>query len=473
MKPMRQQFIRLLVVSGVAAGLAACATPATTVAPTATVAAAMAQPTPQPTLDVGSLVATPDTGSGALVAPVSGSGEIKTLNDADLNFLVSGTVRELLVKEGDSVKKDTLLASLDTTIYDQQVLQAEANLASAKAQLAGYDVSGPDSLAAKAQLAQAQAAVDATKPNSTSADVEAAKLSLAAAKYTLQSTKDRLSLSKTQAQIQLDLANQSLAQAEAQYSIDKFNWDWVAENGTDPYTPTAMGRPNRINEATIRRYQALHDISLSRRDAAKSSLQSAQIAYDQAKQAEQVGIDSAAQQVAQAELALRRLTNPTGKDKAALDATLAQAQAAVNRITVARAQAAAGVAQAEAALASAQLNRQRAEIRAPFDGVVSLITVSVGDPANPASRVAIQLIDTTNLRAEVMISDIDIARVQIDQKATINVDAIAGVSYTGTVTFISPIATVVGNARLYTVHVTLDDTTNLRAGMSARISLGN
>ena len=243
MKPMRQQFIRLLVVSGVAAGLAACATPATTVAPTATVAAAMAQPTPQPTLDVGSLVATPDTGSGALVAPVSGSGEIKTLNDADLNFLVSGTVRELLVKEGDSVKKDTLLASLDTTIYDQQVLQAEANLTSAKAQLAGYDVSGPDSLAAKAQLAQAQAAVDATKPNSTSADVEAAKLSLAAAKYTLQSTKDRLSLSKTQAQIQLDLANQSLAQAEAQYSIDKFNWDWVAENGTDPYTPTAMGRP--------------------------------------------------------------------------------------------------------------------------------------------------------------------------------------------------------------------------------------
>ncbi|MCE2852459.1 MAG: HlyD family secretion protein [Roseiflexaceae bacterium] len=473
MKPMRQQFIRLLGVYGVAAGLAACATPATTVAPTATVAAAQAQPTPQPTLDVGTLIATPETGSAALQAPVSGTGEIKTLNDADLNFLVTGTVQQILVKEGDSVKKDALLATLDTTIYDQQVRQAEANLASAKAQLAGYDVGGPDSLAAKAQLAQAQAAVDATKSNSTSADVEAAKLSLTAAKYTLQSTKDRLSLSKTQAQIQLDLANQSLAQAEAQYALDKFNWDWVSENGTDPYTPTAMGRPNRINEATIRRYQSLHDISLSRRDSAKSSLQSAQIAYDQAKQAEQVGIDSAAQQVAQAELALRRLTNPTGKDKAALDASFAQAQAAVNRITVLRAQAEAGVAQAEAALASAQLNRQRAELRAPFDGVVSLITVSVGDPANPASRVAIQLIDTKNLRAEVLISDIDIARVQLNQKATINVDAVAGTNYSGTVTFIAPIATVVGNARLYTVHVTLDQITDLRAGMSARISLGN
>ena len=85
MKPMRQQFIRLLVVSGVAAGLAACATPAPTVAPTATVAAALTQPTPQPTLDVGTLIATPDTGSAALQAPVSGTGEIKTNNDADLN----------------------------------------------------------------------------------------------------------------------------------------------------------------------------------------------------------------------------------------------------------------------------------------------------------------------------------------------------------------------------------------------------
>jgi len=408
-----------------------------------------------------------------MAAAVSGTGEIKTLNDADLNFLVTGTVSQILVKEGDSVKKDDLLATLDTTIYDQQILQAEANLASANAQLAGYETDGPDSLAAKAQLAQAQAAVDATKAKGTSADVEAAKLSLAAAKYALQSTKDKLSLAKTQAQIQLDQANQSLAQAEAQYTVDKFNWEWVAENGTDPYTPTALGRPNRINEATIRKYQSLNDISLSRRDSAKLAFQSAQIAYDQAKQAEQVGIDSAQQQVAQAELALRRLTNPTGKDKAALDAALAQAQAAVNRITVLRAQAQASVAQAEAAVASAKLNRQRAELRAPFDGVISLITVSVGDPANPASRVAVQLIDTMHLRAEVQISDVDISKVQLNEKATVTVDAVAGTKYTGTVTFISPIATVIGNARLYTVHVTLDDITNLRAGMSARISLGN
>ena len=72
-----------------------------------------------------------------------------------------------------------------------------------------------------------------------------------------------------------------------------------------------------------------------------------------------------------------------------------------------------------------------------------------------------------------MISDVDIARVQLNQKANISVDAVTGTTYTGTVTFISPIATVVGNARLYTVHVTLDNTTDLRAGMSARISLGN
>jgi hypothetical protein len=66
------------------------------------------------------------------------------------------------------------------------------------------------------------------------------------------------------------------------------------------------------------------------------SFKSAQIGYDQAVQAEQVGIDTAQQQVSQAELALKRLTAPIGKDRAAIEAALAVAQAAVNRLTVQR-----------------------------------------------------------------------------------------------------------------------------------------
>jgi len=470
---MRKQFIRSLIISGIATGLISCAsTPAATSQPTTVATAADMQPTPQPTIDVGSLVATPDTTtSGGMAAAVSGTGEIKTLNDADLNFQVTGTVAQILVKEGDSVKKDTLIATLDTAIYDQQVAQAQANLVSAQATLAGLQADGPDSRAAKAQLAQAQATLDSTKPGATSTDIESAQLALNAAKLDLKSTGDKLSLAKTQAQLQLDLASQSVAQANAQFMIDQFNWNWVQDKGTYPYTPTAAGRPNNMNEASIRQYQSLYDIAASKRDAALISLKSAQIGYDQAVQAEQVGIDTAQQKVAQAELTLKRIIKPIGKDRAAIEAALAVAQAAVNRITVQRAQAEAGVAQAEAALTLANLNRQRAEIRAPFDGVVSFINISVGDPANLAGRAPVQLIDAVNLQAEVQISDVDIGGVVLNQGATVTVDAMPGKQYPGVVTFISPVATVVGNARLYTVHIKLTDIAGLRAGMSARISL--
>ena len=219
---MRKQFIRSLIISGIATGLISCAgTPAATSQPTAVATVANLQPTPQPTVDVGALVATPDTAaSGSMAAAVSGTGEIKTLNDADLNFQVTGTVAQILVKEGDSIKKDTLIATLDTAIYDQQVAQAQANLVSAKATLAGFQADGPDSRAAQAQLAQAQATFDATKPGATSADIEASQLSLNAAKLNLKSTGDRLSLAKTQAQLQLDLASQTVAQATGQFLIN-------------------------------------------------------------------------------------------------------------------------------------------------------------------------------------------------------------------------------------------------------------
>ena len=471
---MRNKFIRTLIISGIATGLMACSTTAQ-VAPqitpaTNTTNAVVA--TPQPSLDLGSLLPTATSNTSAVAsALVSGTGEVTTRNDSQLNFLVTGTVADVRVTEGQQVKKNDVIAILDTTLYDQQITQAEANLASAKATLAALQSSGADAVAARAQLAQAQAALDATKPDSTSADVRAAKLNLQTAQYNLQSTKDRLSLAKTQAQIQLDLANQTLAQAQSQFDFDRYNWDWILENGTDPALPFVRGRENKLGDQAIKRYQVAYEVSLSRHEAAKISFRNAEIGFDQAKQAETVGVTAAEFQVKQAELALERLTSPTGKDRAALEAAVAGAQASLNRIDTQRMQAQAGVAQAEAALTLAKLNRERAEIRAPFDGIMAFIDVNPGDAANPAGRPVVRIVDTTSLRVEVQISDADIANVSLDQRVTVSVDALAGQQFEGTVTFIAPIANVVGNVRSYTVHIALDDATNLRAGMSARVNL--
>ena len=279
---MRKQFLRSLIISGIATGLIACgqATAATS-KPTPAPVGVVATATAQPTVDLGNLVATaaPADSSSMTASLVSGTGEVKTLNDAELNFQVTGTVSEIPAKEGDKVKAGDLLATLDTTLYDQQVAQATANLASAKATLNGLRAGGPDDVLAQAQLKQALAAQDTTKPGSTSADARSAGLNLEVAKSNLKSTRDRLSLAKTQAQLQLDLANQTLTQATSQLTYDQWNWEWVVNEGTDPVQPTMMGRPNKIGDSTIKRYKMAYEVAVSRRDAASISLRNAPLAF--------------------------------------------------------------------------------------------------------------------------------------------------------------------------------------------------
>ncbi|MCA9540815.1 MAG: efflux RND transporter periplasmic adaptor subunit, partial [Myxococcales bacterium] len=62
------------------------------------------------------------------------SGTARSGQEARLSFKVSGTVRELAVKVGDTVKKGDLLASVDSSDYELQVQEAAAAMAQAQAQ---------------------------------------------------------------------------------------------------------------------------------------------------------------------------------------------------------------------------------------------------------------------------------------------------------------------------------------------------
>ena len=57
------------------------------------------------------------------------------IREADLAFNISGRVAEMLVEEGDAVKKGQLLASLETQIYDADVEAARADVGAKKAAL--------------------------------------------------------------------------------------------------------------------------------------------------------------------------------------------------------------------------------------------------------------------------------------------------------------------------------------------------
>ncbi len=455
-----------------ATALAACGTGATTEVP-----AAQATVAPAPTITA------PTTSLPVIDLGVTGAGEIKAAQDADLVFQSQGTVDKVLVKEGDSVKKGDLLAVLDTRTFDQQLHQAQAALDNAKAQDAALTEAprAADAAAAAAQVRQAQAALNAVKQGPKAPDRAQVQAALDAAQVNLQSTKDKLSLAKTQAESQMNQATQALTQAQARYAQAKSNWDYVQETGNDPIAPsttTSSGtkKGNHLSDAQRNSYYSAFVQDEAALKQAEQALQLAQAAFDNARQGEVTGIAAAEQQLSQAQAASDKVNLPPDSAQLAqAEAALSAARADQAKLTQKprdsqKAQAVAAIAQAQAALEQAQIAREHAEIRAPFDGVVGAVNVDPGDPSVTTEQPAIKVVDSSTLHVDAQISDIDVSKLKVGQAAEVHADAVPETVFPGKVSYIAPTATTVGTIRTYLVRITLDKQDGLRAGMSARVS---
>lgn len=480
---MKHAWPKIALLAGlVASGLSACGGPTGETGAGASTSLALATTVSAPTL---APQATPtEDAESNIVLNISGVGEIKAERDADMTFAVQGTVAEVRIKEGDLVKQGDLLVVLDTRTFDQQVKQAEASLASAEAAQGGLrePAKAADLRAARAQVTQAQAALDQLRAGAKSQDLQTAAAGVGAAQANLQSTRDRLSLAKTQAQIQMDQATQTLTQAQARYAQAKAYWEHARDTGTDPVVPEVSDgkggkTDNTISDGQRENYYQQYVSAEAALRQAEQSVELAKAAFDTARQSEVTGINAAEQQLVQAQAALDKLKAGADKSQlAAAQAALAAAQASQARLNpnptnAQQAQAAAGVAQATAALELARINRERAELRAPFDGVVAAVNVDPGDSSSTGSQPVLRIVDVSKLHVDVQISDVDIAKVKLNQKAEVRADALPETVFSGVVTYIAPTTTTSGTLRTYLVRVALDKQDGLRAGMSARVDI--
>lgn len=472
----RGRMITGVLVGLTAAALAACGAQPTAPAPVVAPAAIA------PTVVAPTLMPLPV--SQEIQLGVTGIGEVKTAQDANLSFQTQGTVAEVFVEEGATVQKGDLLAILDVRTFDQQLEQARAALTSAQAQEAALteDPREADLNAARAGVAQAQAALDAVRRGPKAQDLQIAEAALTAAEANLQATRDRLSFGKTQAEIQVEQAAAALTQAQARFAQAKYNWQYAQDTGNDPIVPevaTAQGQrvPNKLSDGQLENYYAQFVQAEAGLRQAEKAVELAVKGAESARQAEITGVQAAETQVIQARLNLEKLRlPPDAAQLASARAALAQAQAQEARVVPdprasQLAAARAGVEQAQAALTLAEINRERAELRAPFDGVISIVSIDPGDPSVTQGLPAIQIIDMSRLHVDVQISDVDISRVRLGQTATVTVSSLPGRDFTGKVDFVAPTATVVGVSRSYVVRIALDDISDLRAGMSARVDI--
>src|SRR5712691_9601077 len=127
-----------------------------------------------------------EAGSGSRIQ-VSGNLE---LTQVDLSFKVAGKLTELNVREGEWVKKGTVIAKLDSAQLEQQRSRDQAAVAGAQSQLQQLQTSieyqkatiESDVAVRRAELAQAQARLDELLAGSRRQEIDQAQAAVTDAK---------------------------------------------------------------------------------------------------------------------------------------------------------------------------------------------------------------------------------------------------------------------------------------------------
>jgi len=363
---------------------------------------------------------------------VSATGVVVPGQETTLSFETAGVVAQLRVQEGDAVQAGDVLASLDTTLLAASVREAEAALAVAQANLEKAQAgSRPEEIqqaendvsAAVASVSEAVASRDNIKQGATEAEIAQAQVELQGA-Y----------IQQKQAQDRYNVANGTAINAAPDFQ-EKYP---ASEQELDPKFIEAAGDSLGISNQNLAAAQATLDQLLAGPKASDLSLADAQ-----------VWVAAAERDAAQAALDLMR-EGPRPENIA-----IAQAQ----------------VEQQQAALDSAKAARDKAMLLAPFDGVISTVSIRENEWANPGQEIVLLgggdalEVETTDL------NEIDVARVKVGDTVTVTFDALPDVTIQGKVARIAPKASE-GAGVNYTVRITLDEVPDgLRWGMTAFVDI--
>ncbi|MCC6954973.1 MAG: efflux RND transporter periplasmic adaptor subunit [Deltaproteobacteria bacterium] len=157
----------------------------------------------------------------------------------------------------------------------------------------------------------------------------------------------------------------------------------------------------------------------------------------------QARVTSAKAELANAELNLQRITTLRGANAIAItELDAAQMRAAQTRALVA-------VAESDVSLAEARLEKSKVDldytiVRAPFDGTVLTKSADIGEIVAPfgsstnARAAVVTLADMESLQVEADVSEANVAKVFIGQRAEITLDSYPEKTYFGTIVKIVP-----------------------------------
>ncbi len=438
---------------------------------------------------------------GTLIASVSDSGQVPSLNGGGIRAQVTGDVVNLYIANGDEVKKGELIAKLNDTDLKKAVVSAQLSLETAQSDLDQL-LSPPDEL----DLFQAENALtkaydskikaeegienglkdafnsvtniffDLPTIVTTARDVlygyDIAKSEIAISDYDWNETVYKNSFGPTD-RTDLELF---IRDAEDDYRVARIKYDQNLKDykNTDYYADSQTIE-NLLNE-TADTTKAISQVikseinlldfvvdyfsSYDRRiysgiTTYRTNLQSYYSktnGYLQSLYSVQNSLKNDRQALVDAELSVKEKELSLEKLKEVPDELAIRTK----ELTVQ---------QKEDALASAQKDLENSYVYAPFDGAVSEVKSKKGDSVSKGTVIA--NIITEQKIAEISLNEIDAAKVKVGQKTTLTFDALSDLSISGKVIEIDAAGTVTQGVVSYGVKIAFDTQDDrIKDGMS-------
>lgn len=347
---------------------------------------------------------------------VIAEGHLVPAQNQTMTFQARGKVAEIPVKKGDKVAQNQVLVSL-------------------------------------ADREQAQAALAAAELGLTSAQQDLDKLNRTAGLSLAQAWQAYMDAQKVRQQAQL--------------AFDKLDQSAIQKNIDDAQSDVTSRKTDLDNAQTdFDKYSGL-SIDNSTRKSYEAALRTAQTNYDQAVQKWETlindrdrvhaALNAAVAAEAEAQRTMQNWSsypaqNIKGPDQVAL------AQAALDN--------------AKAQVAAAQKALDNYDLKAPFNGTVMDINVSLNQLVGPETW-AVIVADTSAWYVDTSdLNELDVVKVKIGQKVAVTADALPGVAMTGVVEEIARTPVNQGTDVLYKLHIRLDNPdSRLRWGMTMEVTL--
>lgn len=406
--------------------------------------------------------------SGDVQQTVALTGTTEPKNRYQLQFLKGGPIGQLPVQVGSVVKQGDVLAVLQN---DDAQYQLDAQKALLRI--------------AQANLAKALAGKRPEEVNVGKLQVDLARAGLDLANTSKQDFQDISQKTVNSAYISVQTAKTALDQAQDQYNytlqtVQMTTWDHPSTpvydtgyyygdlRGALPQQTTGTGTGSTSTSAlpsssfgTTGNYLG----NVNQLQTAQFNVEKAQLAYDQAQQAYDKAVADLKNQADQLDNSISKAN--IGVQNAQEQYKLTVAQPREVDIAPLKAQ----VDQAWAGVNLAQYQLDQTQLKAPVDGVVTVVAADQGETASAAQPLI--TVDSRYLDIKALVSEADIAKVKVGQEVDLTFDAFTtDKTFKGNVYEVDPSETIVQGVVYYVVKVQFDAGSEaVKPGMTANLTI--